>query len=121
MLIPFNEIMAAMRNGKMARSLKFTVAACTPDVISKIDKAIVCDVLASTVNKYSMLLDRTVPSAEKKITVVATSMMMFELSLIACKSGNSSVDVFCFFSCWLNSFSFVVKNSKITKKSMLAI
>lgn len=92
-LNPFNEIMAAMSNGKMARSLKFTVAACTPDVISKIDKAIVCDVLASMVNTYSMLFDRTVPSAEKKITVVATRMMMFELSLIACNSGNCSVVV----------------------------
>ena len=38
-------------------------------------------------NADAMTLDKTVPRAEKKITVVATRIIMFELSFIASRSG----------------------------------
>ena len=50
-------------------------------------KAIVFEIPISTVNAEVMTVDSTVPREEKKMTVVATRIMIVELSLIASRSG----------------------------------
>lgn len=49
--------------------------------------AIVFEIPISTVNADVKTFDSTVPREEKKITVVATRIMIVELSLIASRSG----------------------------------
>lgn len=50
-------------------------------------KAIVFEIPISTVNAEVKTVDSTVPREEKKMTVVATRIMIVELSLIASRSG----------------------------------
>ena len=87
MLRPFNEMIAAIKKGKIGFVKKWSVADWTPDVISNIASRKVFVIPKSTVNAFEMAVVSTLPRAEKKMTVVATRIMTVELSLMDSKNG----------------------------------
>lgn len=87
MLRPFKEMIAAIKKGNTGLVKKWSVADCTPDVISNIARSTVFVIPRSTVNAFEMAVVNTLPREEKKMTVVATRMMTVELSFIDSKKG----------------------------------
>ncbi len=87
MLNPLKETIIAIKNGYITILEKWSVADCTPEVISKIVSAIVFEIPISTENVDVITLANTVPNAEKKMTVVATKIITVELSFKASRNG----------------------------------
>lgn len=122
MLKPFMEMIAAIKNGNTGVVKKWSVADCTPEVISKMASNSVFVIPRSTVKADEIDDVRTFPSAEKNITVVATKMITFVLSLIESRSGELLISTlfFCFgasLSIWL----FLINSNANRKKMIFAM